>query len=363
MLTVLRGQRSSTSRLLLWQHLHSQQRNPDAAENESGGDQENRAASSDGRRGSKATASPIVRYVQQSVFDLCVAAPTLLGKYAWRFPGFSATVTASAPADDHSARGTAGAASDAFLWNLLGSRLSSAAVGAGPVKPTVRPVQWKTKKPSGSSAPSPLAVGTPLPPPTDRECQRQAQANYCTLLQGVISVVSQRKQLRLEHEQVNHQQGGQTQLPDNEKDTITSFIRVVDKIASARLLSDLFISQVATAADRGGNGGSGDEGRWPPAAAAPKLNELQELLVRWPVAATSTAPPSDREGGGSGDTAHKVKTDDDGGETSGVARNKPRRYHEEDSLIDGLRRTLKILLSLSESVSQPASATFSSKAD
>ena len=57
--------------------------------------------------------------IQDSIFYLSCAAPTLLGKYAWRFAGFAASVTSMSTHD----RTTTPAAS-IFLWNLLGIELA-----------------------------------------------------------------------------------------------------------------------------------------------------------------------------------------------------------------------------------------------
>jgi len=266
---------------------------------------------------------PVLRHVQQSILELCVASPKLLGKYAWRFPGLAAAVTrspiatqsATSTSDDDaggntSPSSTVVSAVDALFWNLLGIELSSSNSGAVTV-------QWKTKKgPSTSSD---------LPPPTALACRETALKCFQVVLRSVISVASDWKRRR------EGDVPPSNRLAD-QQDTVACFVQVVERLSTTQLFSKLFVSELllpgttqevdSKAADETVSGDFISES---------DLKELQDLLVHWPASKNVTIV--------------KVKSDDNG-EESAEKRAQRKRYAEDDHSIDELRRSVKQLKSI-----------------
>ena len=125
--------------------------------------------------------------MEYTVWNLCTSAPTLLGKYAWRYPNLAARVTNPPPNRDQEDPTNATTATThtpqalVLLWNLLGIHLS---LQDGSSSTTT--VQWRT---SNSSPPQ-----ATRPSPSD--CRKRAWQEFVSLCQTVETVVTRWKTAR-----------------------------------------------------------------------------------------------------------------------------------------------------------------------
>ena len=121
--------------------------------------------------------------MEYTVWNLCTSAPTLLGKYAWRYPNLAARVT-HPPKQPDTTNGTTTANSPqalVLLWNLLGIHLS---LQDGASATTT--VQWRTNNSSPPQA--------QRPSPSD--CRKRAWHEFVSLCQTVERVVTRWKTAR-----------------------------------------------------------------------------------------------------------------------------------------------------------------------
>jgi hypothetical protein len=95
-----------------------------------------------------------------ALFWLCQTRPTVVGRYAWRYPGVAHSMTTTAA-------GTSSIPLTQIVWNALGATLMD------PV-PTSTTVVWKTKN------------STTHPPPSLYACQEAVGLGFQTLCQSVV---------------------------------------------------------------------------------------------------------------------------------------------------------------------------------
>ncbi|KAL7568040.1 hypothetical protein ACA910_020761 [Epithemia clementina (nom. ined.)] len=124
------------------------------------------------------TPTPIRTAMEYNVFRLSLIAPTLLGKYAWRFPGYAAAVTTPTTT---TTKGNANR-SLRLLWNLVGIKLSEQQQASG-----ASSIQWKNTSSKGTT--KTLQQPNP-PPPTTLQCQQNAWLEYSSLCHEVGTIIS-----------------------------------------------------------------------------------------------------------------------------------------------------------------------------
>lgn len=167
--------------------------------------------------------------VQASIFDLCVGSPTLLGKYAWRFPELAEQVTA-----DHVVAAEillVGHRSQIglFLWNLFGI-YSAASESRGS---TLR-VQWKPK----SNGVTPLK---PVRVITAASCQQAAWSLLQSICQSALKILTDWK-LRRDHNLESSSMGGNSKLA-MQREVLYDFVRLANRL-STPLLHSLFVQNL-----------------------------------------------------------------------------------------------------------------------
>ena len=265
-------------------------------------------------------ASAVCGPVQQSIFSLCAASPTLLGKYAWRLPGLAARVTTTVKAATKD-EGDQEETLDVFLWNLLGIELAQSTT-------TGSVVQWKNTAKN-------TVASTPMKP----ACQEAAGLGFQILCQRLVEILSGWKKQRQD----------ELPMPDNfveQQRMAASFVRLVDTLLSTPLLTTLFCKSMAPDKDK-------------PAQLAgirTELKPIQQVLANWPQTAMSHEA--------------KVKAEEEGEEPAKVADAdyvpRTRKPGAEDESVNALRRSVKIMQSLLDASANsdgPKSPCFSSKAD
>jgi len=250
-----------------------------------------------------------VELIERSLLDLCACSPNLLGKYAWRYPSFAATVTNS-PSD-------CGGLLSRLQWNLLGISLSSG---------TSTGLQWKSKSKLNA-----------LTHPTISSCQKEAWAAFQLLIQHSREQMEDWK-TELEWVHAASTQHAKSSHPGNDLSTSTAipdFVSFVDAFESIGLLRSLFITELAPVAD----------GKSRMQSLSAVLSPLHDILKTWPI--PDQALPKDKD-----DDKPHVTDESEQRKAIGLIGEQVRQ----------LRRRLKILstMLLDPSLS---SATASSKSD
>jgi hypothetical protein len=123
--------------------------------------------------------------VQWTILDLCLCSPSLLGKYAWRFPDLAVRVTSNVTPTmpDKSDESETQPLLHAFLWNLLGTHLATAESGIAPPR-----VQWKNR-------PGVLTEDRIV---TQESCRQSSCAMFRAMCANVARILTDWK-LRREH--------------------------------------------------------------------------------------------------------------------------------------------------------------------
>lgn len=265
--------------------------------------------------------------MERSILHLVCAAPTTIGKYAWRFSQFAGHVTTvSTTSGNHSWE-------HVVLWNLVGSRLADIAGSGGLV----------SLKKTGTTAARPA--------PTESKCRQQAVESFQTLCQGISQTLSSWKDRRMQQES-----GGSSEheppIEDDTKQLLECFHAIVNAL-SIPLVRELFLEKFVTTAGFD---------------AADVLAPIRKLIVSWPSPKShedtkeNNAAEESPESETITDKGEKLTSDDDDGE---VARPKRRRgrTEEEDEAVASLRKSIKVLQSTLDLAGQSGSGRFSSKAD
>jgi hypothetical protein len=276
----------------------------------------------------------IGRLVQQSIFSLCAGSPTLLGKYAWRFPGLAAGVTAATSTTTTRAATTDGNNDnssdrqlDLLLWNILGIHLAQKNIST-----TVSKVQWKNAKQNTAEA------------PTDQGCQKAAWSGFQELCQRLTETLSDWKVRRQEN------------LPtasnfSEQQQAAFSFVRLTDTLVATPLLTSIFTEHMVQPVSPEGDILQSIR----LITIRAELGPIQQCLASWPAAPINH------------DAKAKADDDDEGDEDNMVELSNaaPRvriKPGAEDESVDKVRRSIKVLVSLLDSSNGPVSS-FSSKAD
>ena len=287
----------------------------------------------------------VQRAVQDCVLKVCAANPSLLGKYAWRFPNFAATVTA--PPERLNATSNAidaySVLVDELLWNLLGIQLAD---NSG-MTLSLRSVQSKGKLGLNGSATSKFA-------PSVEECRQTAWAAFQELCQQTHSVLSE---WRNDTEKSALPQGVDVSTTNDNVDAhadkqsrestarpVTEFGRLVYSLMENPLLGNLFMSQMVPSVG----------GKLPRTMIESCLQPILRVLRhKWPTAVSA-------------DAASKVKADDDEADDSiGVHDNDDLQQEKlissrnalRNQAVSALRRDIKQLTTMLLDSGTPGRAT------
>ena len=293
--------------------------------------------------------------VQSSILDLCVASPTLLGKYAWRFPDLAEQVVVTsvpevAPLSDptQAAVGDRSLLHD-FLWNLLAIHLAdSSHQSSGSL--SAPKVQWKSSESKEATTETAARVII-----TAESCQQAAWSLFQSMCQTALKILTDWK-LRRENnlEELSAVVPGGSSRVAKQKNVLDDFGRLSTRLA-VPLLHTLFVDKmVPTTADA--TTGSPEKIR-------AELQPIQRILSQWPSAtqSSSSARKSDLE-----------DDSDDDGEKEAVKRMSPEKKLsqslEKEETINALRKSIKTIISALETDGQQAKKgfrqqSFSSKAD
>jgi hypothetical protein len=283
----------------------------------------------------------IGRLVQQSIFSLCAGSPTLLGKYAWRFPGLAAGVTAATSATPSTATATTTTTTttdgtndngsdhqlDLLLWNILGIHLAQQNIST-----TVSKVQWKNAKQNTAEA------------PTDQLCQQAAWSGFQALCQRLTETLSDWKRRR------------QESLPtasnfSEQQQAAFSFVRLTDTLVATPLLTSIFTEHMVQSVSPEGDNLQSHR----LTTIRAELGPIQQCLSSWPAAPVNHDAKAKDDDDDEGD-------EDNMAELSNAAPRVRIKPGAEDESVDKVRRSVKVLVSLLDSSNGPASS-FSSKAD
>jgi hypothetical protein len=307
--------------------------------------------------------------VLQSIFDLCCVAPTLFGKYAWRFPGLAAFATAPpeiALENDSAISMDNGVVSSTeyspplqphrhqrlrscFSWNLLGIRLAEETCGGSTSSPTVK---WKSSSSKTASSSSTASAALP----TATVAQQRAWASFqqlCANLSPILCAWKERrcissaaaKQKPLEEQRA--EELAFLRLVKDDIRCLSEFNAVIDSLSNPTL-QPLFREKMTPVIDKLEAGGGSS-------MILDLTLPIQQELATWP-------SPLNIESG------TKVKTDDGSAEETDHEATSPhqamrRRVQMEESSINAVRRSIKVLKSMLESSPGQSSVGFSSKAD
>jgi hypothetical protein len=257
--------------------------------------------------------------------ELCVASPSLLGKYAWRFPGFPGAVTHFR--DDNDYIPTVPIV-DLLLWNLVGLQLAE--------HESVNRVQWKTKTSVSDAV---------IPAPSTETCQKNSWLLLQSLCRQVEEVLVLWKSQRLQTDRESAILNQATDTFDCQKSIVHEFVRLIEHLRNRPLLQRLFLQKMLPNND----GSSTIE------AIQSELRPLHNLLRGWP-----SAP-------GTRFKYTKVKLDGEHDEKESRREPLPTYKPEaEDEVINSLRKALKIFSSTILSEQAPMSHGYcaaSSKVD
>lgn len=285
------------------------------------------------------------RLIEISILDLCLCSPSLLGKYAWRFPDLTTHV---ALMDDNDNRTDHDRTSDGpnrsrlvdlFLWNLLGAQLAASENGTPKVK-------WKAKPPSLDPAQGQpeLVLLTP-------DLCRNAVLKSFQLLCAKTSQILTDWKLRIQHNLPNisdkHSRKTSKQIV-----VLTEWDRLACALANPNVHS-LFLEHVM---DKKNNIDARE-------TIQDDLQPIQLLLSQWPVVAKTTTTTArskaDAEDAPVDATVATSKTGDE--KTTRTMNYYP---FDEGDVLDTLRRAIKIVASIVETSSgERRNQLFSSKAD
>jgi hypothetical protein len=263
--------------------------------------------------------------MQWTILDLCLCSPSLLGKYAWRFPDLAVRVTSHVEPKptmpDNSDESETQPLLQAFLWNLLGAHLAAAESGIAPPR-----VQWKNK---------PVTEDRTM---THESCRQSFWAIFRAMRANVARILTDWK-LRREHNvpPVPLTVNDRTKSALN-AEILHEFDRLAQRL-SFPLLRSLFEQMVSVDAT---------------STIRQELLPLAQILAHWPHA----------------DVSFKRKPDvEDAEPDADVAVSPPRPVAsfplEEEEAVRTLRKAIKTILSVLESPIHGASdqRQFSSKAD
>lgn len=177
------------------------------------------------------------RLVHQALWELCAASPTLLGKYAWRFPDVAPRVTNN------------GNVVDILLWNILGIHLS------------------KSDSPKLK-----LRNSVAVDPPSTAECQSAAWSAFQTLCQNIESIL-RRWRKKVEHDGVDSEiiaslsEENKTEVYD-----VKEFGRFVGVLTKSQLACKLFLEEMVPMVD----------GKQPITILKACVQPLRDVLQTWP---------------------------------------------------------------------------------
>ena len=266
--------------------------------------------------------------MERSILHLVCAAPTTIGKYAWRFAEFAGAV-AAAPSPEN------GMLNDVFLWNLVGCHLAEIAGGGGFVS---------LKKTSGA---------TQRPAPTASTCRQRCVDAFRMQGQVIVETLSSWKDRRNQQKFGSNEED--SEVGDDAKQILQSFHAIVDAL-SIPLIRKLFLEIFVTT-----------EGF----DVASTLAPIRKLLVSWPSPKSHEDTKENNVGDETPESSTAVftkadKPSEDGeDDADNVTRPKRRRGRTEveDELVAALRKSIKVLQSTLDCGGQASSTRFSSKAD
>jgi hypothetical protein len=282
-----------------------------------------------------------LEWLESALLDLCMASPKLLGKYAWRFPGFAAAVT-KADVQTESCI--------CLEWNLAGLHLSSATA--------TNVVRWK--------ASSSLSTSQVEAAPSLVECQVAARSLFRRRFQLIEAIVAQWKKQRSE-EDASCTDSNRSRQQFEEHELLSNFDAMLTRLVLWTLLVDALLS-LERPGDVKGPGWSVHDCFLP-------LQRLLATFSKHRVAATNDRPKSKLE-----DANDLLAQERSPRAVGGSARSEPAsaaplwKQSAQDAAVDSIRRSLKTLQSLLDA-SLDSSATpnhtspshrpvaFSSKAD
>jgi hypothetical protein len=283
---------------------------------------------------SKKTDDPCRKAVQETLLDLSIASPTLLGKYAWRFPDLAQRVTQINAFDSESLPEITPqtydrSQVDVLLWNLYGMHLIETTTGSATLE--APKVQWRSKK-----------ADTPQRTVTLESCQSTARMIFQGMCQCAIKLLVDWK-LRREH---NLDDAPVLCVRTKQYEVLSDFRLLSNRLSNSTLHS-LFVTKLVP------DDGDGSKLR-------EELRQIQRLLSNWPVAEKKRKPDTDSQ-----------DIDEDAEERQEIKdanASKPSIYLvEQEEAVNTLRRSIKTIQSALDSCCTAAvgiqQLSFSSKLD
>jgi len=297
--------------------------------------------------------------MEHNVLCLCASAPSLLGKYAWRYPGYAAQVTnpiavKSSEQSETNGLDESNPHATLLLWNLLGVLLAKGSAKTATIK-------WRNGSKKSDEKPV-----RPAPSPT--ECQTMAWSIYATLCKNAASIISKWKTRRAAA-------SDDVSVDDKYAESWGSDLTCLEEFNNlCQYLSDLsfvllpiFCFEMMDESV----GLDGDVEKSKMMVRKMVVNSIQQSLTGW----VNSEPSTDKG-------ASKVKTDDDNHDKaeedySNVESSKDRlrqqRPRLEDDAVARIRKSVKVMQSAIDSCGSGAlngnssmgggSMRFSSKAD
>jgi hypothetical protein len=283
-----------------------------------------------------------VECLESALLDLCLASPKLLGKYAWRFPGFAAAVTKADVKTESCC---------SLEWNLVGMQLSSSVA--------TNVVQWK--------ASSSLSTSQIKPAPSLMECQVAARSLFLRCFQSIEATLAQWKKQRNSDEIASATESVGSQQHFDDHQVLSDFDAMLTRFVLWPLLVDALLSLE--------DPGDGKGTCW---SVRECFVPLQRLLATFPkhqVAAAGDRPKSKLDDTNDLLDQERSPGADGGSGSSDRTSAAPLwKRSAQDAAVDSIRRSLKTLQSLLEASSSSSavhshtspghrSVAFSSKAD
>ena len=225
--------------------------------------------------------------VQDCILDVSLASPSLLGKYAWRFPGLAQVVTSHGIQTESLSRefeGNVVSVASSLLWNILGRHVAGNDVSAPKI-------QWKS---TSSTTTNELSIS-----PTLESCSSGAISLFQLLSVNTLRVVTDWK-LRRQHN-IARVQANDTDKLISYEIICNDWKHLAIRVSAIPLLYKL-LPEILSHTD----GVVSDTGNALPKMRA-ELASIQRLLADWPISDKSddatdiSGKKSDRDEGSRSD--------------------------------------------------------------
>ena len=306
--------------LLVWTHSHQQFPN----------DEENKTVS---------------MAVQECILDLCLASPSLLGKYAWRFPALT-DIVLSRQSDPISMTSYDPTSVSGLCWNLLGMHYTTCSSSSQSMTPTIR---WKQNT---KSDPNIIVDST-------KSYQEQAWVQFQSMCTNTMRILTDWK-IRREHD-IDFVSDSSKNPNHSQLQTIVfDWNHFVRRLTTNPFLCQLFYDMVEQQLQQQSALNLHDnreQGKITAATAIrAEISPIQRLMLQCPTSLNETASSHTSLQANEGDDAgaHRADDDEDNDKDRSVKKKSVQRSRmkndQEMKWIGVLRKSMKVLLATTDAM-------------